>query len=218
MPPNDSDSRNKLSRRKLGTSVVGFALASGVLSRGVVGEDASDPTDFDPDSRKEVIEFIEAHDESDNPDALEEKLNKKQEEAVIEVLLNPEWEIETVTPEDSSVSRQSGFENAESIHIARATLAGNVRYRFEQTVQWEFNLDTWRNATTSQDGNGDSFTLYEGEVSSQIRNKEDDRFDARERAQFSLNIGTSWRTVTATITQRCEDNGNAELINEDTPL
>lgn len=217
-PPESEDDRNKLSRRKVGLSAVGMVVAPGVLSRSVVGEDSSDPTNFDPDDREGVIEFIEAHDESETPETLEEKLNKKQEEAVIRVLLNPDWEFETETREVNQITPQAGFEETTSIHVARARLAGNVRYRFEQVVDWEFDLNTWKNATTSQDGDGKSFTLYEGEVSSQIRNEADDRFDARERAQFSLNVGTSLRTVTATITQRCEANGNAEIVNEDTPL
>ncbi|SDQ92094.1 hypothetical protein [Natronobacterium texcoconense] len=207
-----------ISRRRFAASSAAAAVGLTTIPGTVLANRKDDPTNFDPDDRKGVIKFIKAHDSSDHPEELEDDLTKSQEEGVIDVLLNPEWDYQTEVIGVSEVEPNSEWSEQPESHTARATIAGNVRYRFEQTLIWEYNGDTWRNASTDQDGNGDSFTDYDGEVSSQIRNQTDERFDARERGEFSLNVGTTWRTVTATITHRCEANGNAELINEDTPL
>ncbi|SEQ82813.1 hypothetical protein [Natrinema salaciae] len=221
MVEKDDNGYTDITRRKTIT-VLGVSALS--LGNGLVGpvsgekENSKSVTDFDPKNRKEVIQFIEAHDESNAPDELEDKLNQDQEEAVIDVLLNPDWEMTTELQEMYGIMSEDDYESMESIHTARATIAGNVRYELEQLIKWEFDGESWRNASTDQDGYGKSFTTYDGEASSQIRNETSERFDARERAQFSLNVGFTVRNVTAEILQRCWNNGNAELINESTPL
>lgn len=219
--------KNK-SRRDLiqsaGVSFVGLASISGIATA-----NAEDIGDFDPNDSEEVREFVVTHDPLNNPE-LAEYLTREQQEAVLDFYADVEWEYNVSTTGDNVevTSSSDGVTLASDgnpgyVHVEAYGSTGATReYTFNANFSWTWYGDGNGYSDVDSDSNGHSNAIA-GRYLSGSRNYGhtttwDNYFHAYETGQFQLHFGTAWRTVTAKVKIRGDDEGKHNILEKRAPL
>ena len=222
--------KNKCRRSILYAS--GASLASLIGSSRTTVAEKGKTYDFDPSDRKEVVEFVRETDPINTP-GIGDQLTKAQEEAVLEVYTDVEWEYESSTEEVESIDDGTSGEtltmastdgNPGYTHITAygSTPAGTREYTFNANFSWEWYGHGDGYSNVNSDSNGKSNALFGSYVSgSRTHGKTtiwDSYFHAYETGQFELKLGTTWSTVTAKVKIRGDEEGDHNTLEKSAPL
>lgn len=218
----------KNSRRSI-LQTAGVTLAA-LVGTSNIGMASNGIGDFDPNDSEEVREFVLNHDPLDNPE-IAEYLTEEQQEAVLDFCADVEWKYE-VSDAKSAVKESSTSDevltvssdgNPGYVHIeAYGTTGATKEYTFNANFSWTWYGDGNGYSNVDSDSNGHSNAIAGRYLSgSRTHGKPatwDSHFHAYETGQFQLHFGTAWRTVTAKVKIRGDEEGKHNILEKRAPL
>ncbi|WP_459888969.1 hypothetical protein [Halostagnicola bangensis] len=195
-----------------GASTVGSASAE---------SNAEPDTDFTPQSRKEVVGFLNDVDEfpEEQQQQYANELDGEQKQAIVDLYADAEWEFTTYQVDrGSDLQPFSSYETTTEVTVAEGQVTGiGTVYEHEQTLTWDYNGSDYENVSQELDYDLDGpFATFKGKTEDTI-DERSTSFTATLSAEYEADVLGYTRGGEATIVTQGDEDGNFELLSRDAP-
>ncbi|SEV93053.1 hypothetical protein [Halobacterium jilantaiense] len=220
--PNRQSEQPKSSRRSA-LKVGGVALASlaGIggagASSALAGDDVD--TDFDPDTRDEVVGFLNDVDglSEQKQNRYAKELSKAQKEAIADLYMNANVEI-TMHSEPRDLQATNSYTTATEAIEAKGKVAGfGTVYVHKQVLSWDYNGDDYKDPSQDLEYSlPGPYATFQGKTEDDI-DENSSSFVGSLSAEYAFKLFGIERGGEATIVTEGKENGDYEVIEKDAP-